>query len=184
MRKQLKYTLNSETIVLDLGSTSLLEEHNLETWGDGPQILDCIEPLANHLNLSLRQLEKVYTNLAVFYITVEKGYSRIVPAIVFLAVVKVVDSALFNCLLYQTASYDEVSDKLNLTNMSVENQENTALFDMTKIIKVVLQDKDGSEKLYVDPEFQDIFIYLKHLRIKRDQVIPLFAKQISMFEIT
>ncbi len=75
---------------LKVYSRRLLQLHGLETWGDDRNILDCLDPLAQHFNLSLRQLEKVYTNLAIVYGTSSKNQLRLVPVITFICVVKVV----------------------------------------------------------------------------------------------
>ncbi|TOM29984.1 hypothetical protein CGH78_24710, partial [Vibrio parahaemolyticus] len=41
--------------------------HELETWNDKQNLQDYIVALSKFYNLSLRQLERVYTNLAIFY---------------------------------------------------------------------------------------------------------------------
>lgn len=104
-------------------SSKLLQLHELETWGDDRNIIDCIEPLANHFNLSLRQLEKVYTNLAVFYGSSAENHLRIVPIVVFLAIVKVVDPRLFDQLLHQKSSFGEVTNRLNVSNLNKETEK-------------------------------------------------------------
>ena len=95
-----KNTGDSYTNDLSKYSQKLLELHELETWGDERNIIDCTEPLANHFNLSLRQLEKVFTNLALLYGSSTKNHLRLVPIIVFLSVVKVVNPQLFEKLLH------------------------------------------------------------------------------------
>jgi len=109
-------------------SKKLLQLHDLQTWGDNSDIIACIEPLANHFNLSLRQLEKVYTNLAVFYGSSTKSQSRYVAIIVFLAVVKVLDPWLFDQLLLQKICFSKVTEKLNLSNLNEENGTDKKLY--------------------------------------------------------
>ena len=93
-------------------SSRLLELHEIETKGDERVIIDCIEIFANNFNLSLRQLEKAFTNLALFYGVISQNHHRNVAILVFLSVVKVVNPNLFDKLLLGKSSYNEVSEYL------------------------------------------------------------------------
>ena len=77
----------------------LVALHEFKIRGDINSISRNIGLLAVHLNLSLRQLEKIFATLAVFYVSVPNNhlqqYFGAEPIIVFLAVVKVVDPLLF-----------------------------------------------------------------------------------------
>lgn len=93
----------------------LFKLHNIETWGHERTLLDYVEHLARHFNLSLRQLEKVFTNLALFYTYVAKNNYPNPPITVFLAVIKVVKPAVNQALLDKTMTYSELCEKTRLT---------------------------------------------------------------------
>ena len=104
----------------------LISLHEFETKGDNPAIIKTIKLLAIHLHLTLRQLEKVLTNLAVFYGSVPENhlqkFSGYEPLTVFMAVVKVVDPLLFEkCLTGQT-SYEEVSKRFRFTSLESNDE--------------------------------------------------------------
>lgn len=92
----------------------LLELHEIETWGEANELMVCTESLAIHFNVSLRQLEKVFTNIAMFYATSEKDDFRSPPLIAFLSVIKVHNPPLFNDLLYNKAHHRQVLERSTL----------------------------------------------------------------------
>ena len=160
----------------------LLELHELETWGDERNIIDCIEPLANHFNLSLRQLEKVFTNLALLYGSSTKNHLRLVPIIVFLSVVKVVNPRLFEQLLHGRTSYSDASNQLGLFNVSEENRKLYWLMNWVRHALLTEQEyKDLSEKDPIKSRGFDQSLW--QYNVNREQLIPLFAQQLSMFVV-
>jgi len=82
---------------IDPYSKKLLTAHELNTTSDDTLLL-CIAALARHFNLSLRQLEKVYTNIAIIYGALNKNEGRVVPIIAFIGVLKVVKPHLYETL--------------------------------------------------------------------------------------
>ena len=98
----------------------LITLHDFKVRGNVQSIAKNTELLAVHLNLSLRQLEKIFATLAVFYVSVPENhlqqYSGAEPIIVFLAVVKVVDPLLFEKCLTSHVSYEEVSERFRFTS--------------------------------------------------------------------
>ncbi len=94
--------------------------HEFEIQGNINSISKNIGLLAVHLNLSLRQLEKIFATLAVFYVSVPENhlqqYSGAESIIVFLAVIKVVDPLLFEKCLTSHVSYEEVSERFRFTS--------------------------------------------------------------------
>src|SRR5690606_5849063 len=100
----------------------LFDLHEIETWGDGRSLVDSLEVLAMHFNLSLRQLERVYTNLAIFYASSSENQFRLVPVISFLAVIKVVDPSVYEALLHQKITYEELCQKTGLSEHDQEDR--------------------------------------------------------------
>ncbi len=169
----------------DLGkyANRLLQLHELETWGDDRNIIDCIEPLANHFNLSLRQLEKIFTNFAVLYGASSKNHLRIVPIIVFLSVVKVIDARLFDDLLIQKSSYPEVIKKLELTNSTEERENNRNLYWLMQWVRFSLLSENEFKALTEDDEIKKFDQHLWKYNVSRERLIPIFAQQLSMFVV-
>lgn len=163
----------------------LIALHEIETWGENGAILNCIEQLANHFNLSLRQLEKVFTNLSLLYGTSTESQFRIVPIIVFVSVVRVVDPLLFDNLLYQKPSYEEVCRRLNFVNFDKNVELNRNFSWIIDWIRFALISDEEFENL---PEEDEIRHFTQSLRpyysIKRQELLSLFARHLSMFLVS
>ena len=97
----------------------LFKLHNIETWGHERTLLDYVEHLARHFNLSLRQLEKVFTNLALFYAYVAKNNYPNPPITVFLAVIKVVKPAVNQALLDKTMTYSQLCEQIKFSEAEI-----------------------------------------------------------------
>ncbi len=163
-------------------SRKLFKLHELETFGDERNIIDSIEPLANHFNLSLRQLEKVYTNLALLYGSSAESNMRIVPIIVFLSVVKVVAPQLFQKLLHRKVSYNETISQLELADL-VEEENNRKLYWLMKWVKFSLLTEQEYKKLPDENEFSRFGDTLWNYNASREELITIHAQQLSMFTV-
>jgi len=162
-------------------SRRLLELHELETWGDNSNIIDCIEPLANHFNLSLRQLEKVYTNIAILYASSSQNQLRPVPITIFLSIIKVVHPQTFNNILSRKVSYHKMVKELHL---EIENDEQRKLSWLMRWVKFGLLTESEYDALEEgDPvkDFgQDI---LWRYNVEREDLVYLFAQDLNMFTV-
>jgi len=164
-------------------SNRLLNLHEIETWGDNRGILDCIDPLSNHFNLSLRQLERVFTNLAVFYGSSTETHFRLVPIIVFLCVVKVVDPQLFELLLYQKTSFLEVNSQLKLEKYIINNENNSQAYWLIQWVRFCLFNEQEFNDLPEDDEIRGFSKALVRYHLDRIKIIPITAQKISMFVV-
>ena len=171
----------------DLGrySRRLLELHELETWGDDRNINDCIEPLANHFNLSLRQLEKVFTNIAVLYSSSSERHLRLVPIITFLSVLKVINSPLFHRLQTMNATYSQVCEETGLTDeIDTElDEENRKLKLLMMWVKYALMPSDEFNALDEEDRLRGFEQSLWEYSVDRQNLIPIFIQQLNMFRV-
>lgn len=161
----------------------LLQLHELNTWGDDRNIVDCTEPLANHFNLSLRQLEKVFTNLSVFYGVSAENQLRLVPVVVFLAVVKVIEPPLFDELLHGKVSYAEVVDKLNMHDLDEENEHNGNLYWLMQWVRYSLLSEKEFNELPEEDEIKKFGQSLWKYNVRRERLMQICAQQLSMFVV-
>ena len=139
--------------------------------------------LAKHFNLSLRQLERVYTNIAIFYATSAKDQIRLIPLVSFLAVVKVVNPVIYECLLHKTISYDELSKQ---TGLSVEEQTDRDMRRLQVISMLVKYAMITNEEFNQLDENDQIRMYgnsIYNYNIERQQLIPIFIQKLSMFAV-
>ncbi len=159
-------------------SRKLFELHEIEAWGEGQYIIDSIDALANHLNLSLRQLEKVYTNIALFYGSSSKNQFRLAPIVSFLSVVKVINSELFEELLYQTIIYPNVEKAFNY-NVTTNNSD--LMYKIMNWVRFGLMNDEEYRELSEEDEIKRYNSALFQYNIDREEIIPFLAKKINMF---
>lgn len=175
-----KQTTDSYTNDLRSYSKKLLQLHEIETWGDDQNIIDSIEPLANHFNLSLRQLERVYTNLALLYGSSGKDHFRLVPIIVFLSIIKTVKPHVFDKLLHQKITYIEVCSETGLNHSKEKNRKIYRLMSWVRF--ALLSDKEFS-KLGDKEIIKNFGGSLWNYNIERENIIPMFSQKLSMFVV-
>jgi hypothetical protein len=178
-----KHTGERYTNDLNKYTNRLLQLHELQTWGNDRDIVYYVETFANHFNLSLRQLEKVFTNLALFYGSSAENHLRLVPIIVFLAVIKVVDPQLFDEILHQRASYTDVTDKLKMRNLDEESECNRKLYRSMQWVRFGLLSEKEFNELSEEDEMKRFGQSLFQYNVSREMLIPIFAQRLSMFVV-
>lgn len=162
----------------------LFDAHQIETWGNGQDLLDSLDTLSAHFNLSLRQLERVYTNLAVFYASSAKNQLRLVPIIAFLAVIKVIDSTVYEALLHQKITYEELCQKTGLSEGEREGRNMRRLQFLAMWLKFSLITDEQFEQLDENDRTRDLGQSLWHYNVERERLIPIFIQRLSMFTVS
>jgi hypothetical protein len=161
----------------------LLQLHEIETWGDDRHIADFLTSLAKHFDLSLRQLEKVFTNLAIIYSTSGSNQLRLVPIIVFISVVKVVNPNVFRDLLLGRISFTTLCDQLSFHQLNEEEKDKAWFIRLMDWVRFSMLSE--SEYLGVDEndpirKFNDI---LWSYNVNRERLLPIFCEKLSMFNV-
>jgi len=166
-------------------SRKLFELHNIQAWDDKRNIIDCLDPLALHFNLSLRELEKVYTNLSIFYGASKENEYRLVPIIIFLAIIKVLKPKLFESILHQKITYEEVIKELQLNVPTEDNFRTHKLYWLMQWVRYALLNQEEINKLSDSDPINDFFESatnsLLNYNITREELIPYFAERFYLF---
>lgn len=159
----------------------LIKEHQLERWNVHDRIITWVEPLAKHLNLSLRQLERVFTNLALFYASA-KGDSPS-PIIIFLATVKVSHPNLFNRFLREKVPFQDIKNELNLEQETTQEDHKFSM--LIKWVRTVSINKIEHDEVFnTSPQdLADISSLLYEQYIEREEVLPFYAQKLSLFSV-
>lgn len=164
----------------------LLQLHEIETWGEDDELLMCIGSLAIHFNLSLRQLEKVFANLSLFYGLSEEIHLRLPPLIAFVCVIKVKNTSLFEEFLNNKPHAMNVVDKVGLPNTAglpkPQELRDKGLNEVVQWIKF---------SYLSDTELQQtnenhLGRFERALGLsdkKRRLLVPFFCKKLNMFNI-
>ena len=162
----------------------LWKVHDFEAWGDQHSILECLKILARHFDLSLREMERVFTNIAVLYGTTGKDDLRIAPLIVFLAVLKVTDDSLFNKLRNGQIGYQELIEQPDLVELekSSSQEGQRELQHMFDLIRFAVSTEDEF-RLLPDRDQDKFSSSLGHHGIFREDLLPIFTQRLSDFII-
>lgn len=168
---------------LTVYSRRLLQLHEIETWGDHGNIIDCLDPLAQHFDLSLRQLEKVYTNLAIFYGTSSQNHFRLVPIITFICVVKVINPRLFQRLLARRISFTELCTETKMAELDGNKEEQRKLYRLREWIRLSLLSEEEFKTIDANDPIREYSASLWQYNVERERLIPIFCQQLSLFEV-
>ena len=158
----------------------LFKLHQIQTWGD--PVLEYLEALAKHFNLSLRQLERVYTNLAIFYATSAKNKLRVVPIASFLAVIKVIEPSVYEELFYRRISHRDLCAKTRLLDEK-EYKNEGMLQIIVMYLKFSLVPESEYNLLIQDGQLLSFHRLLYDYGIDREDIIPTLAKKLNMFTV-
>lgn len=159
----------------------LLQLHEIATWGDDRNIIDCLIPLAQHFNLSLRQLEKVFTNLAIIYSTSVERNLRLVPIIVFIAVVKVVNPNVFGNLLLCKISFSTLCEQLGLRELNEKEESGRKLSWMMNWIRFSMLTESEYQGIDANDSIKQFGQSLWQYNVDRERLLPIFCQKLSMF---
>lgn len=160
----------------------LFSLHEIETWGDKDNLINSLEALAIHFNLSLRQLERIYTNIAIFYASSADNQLRLVPIVSFLAVIKVADSILYNKLLQKKVTYQELSERVVISDTEEDPEKRTLKFIAIWLKFALITDNEFKE-LKPDDRVRNLGQSLFEYNLGRDDLIPVFIKKLNLFSV-
>ncbi|WP_320055785.1 P-loop NTPase fold protein [Desulfuromonas thiophila] len=168
---------------IELYIKKLLQLHEITTWGDDRNIVDCLIPLAQNFNLSLRQLEKVFTNLAIIYSSSRENDLRLVPIIVFIAVVKVVNPNVFGNLLLGGISFSTLCEQLGFCEINEEEEGKRKLFWMMNWIRFSMLSEAEYQGIDANDPIKRFERTLWQYNVDRERLLPIFCQKLSMFTV-
>lgn len=154
-------------------SQKLYDAHELETWTDKGALIENIDFLAEHFNLSLRQLERVYTIITIFYASSAKNHFRVAQLLSFLAVIKVFHPSLFIDLLYEKATYEHVCKVTGLTQ-----NESGQSFLMLWIEFSLMTNEEFKVSAKQD-KMDGLSFCIRDCGIKREKLMSMFAQKLN-----
>jgi len=162
-------------------SRHLLKLHEFNAFGDEEGLVEVLVPLGRHFNLSLRQLEKVFTNLAIIYSTSHENSFRVFPVFVLLSILKVVDPTVFSAIANNNFSFNQLSKKVGLSNL--KEDDNREIFHVMNWMKYIMMTDDEFNEL--DPN-DPVLRYgngLFRYNIDRRNILAFFCSKMTLFKV-
>ena len=158
----------------------MLQQHELETFDQDETLVRCLVPWAEYFELSLRQLERIFSKLALFYGSSNRNDCILVPLVAVLATTKVVSSNTFQKLMMQDISYSEVSDEFEF---SFDNRESSELQHSANWVRYGLLSQDEFSALESDDPIRKFWDTHCEYVFERENLIPLFAHKMNVFVV-
>jgi hypothetical protein len=161
----------------------LLQLHEIPTQGDDSEIAHYLIPLAQHFNLSLRQLEKTFTNLAIIYSTSGENHLRLVPIIVFIAVVKVINPNVYGDIVSGKISCSTLFEKLRFSELNEEKKDNHYLADLIEWVRYSMLSESEYDQIDENDKNRQFPQRLRRYDMDRKSLLPMFCQKLSMFNV-
>ena len=143
-------------------------------------LIDSLVALSQHRQLSLRQLERAFTLIAIFYGSINENTLRLSPVIAFLAITKVLSSVLYADLKANKASWDDAKRFLGFPDEKPAGMENRRLFSTGQWIKFFLLSKSEYEALDAQDEIRLFERGLQQYQLDRNRIIPLYCSHMDV----
>ncbi|UHQ54393.1 KAP family P-loop NTPase fold protein [Microbulbifer sp. YPW16] len=166
---------------ITLYNKRLMELHEIEAWGDEDALLRGNEALAKHFDLSLRQLERVYTNIALFYAASTERQLRLPPIISFLSVIKVIRPEIFTALQKGNISYAELCQQTGISDEMGEGSYYDTLKIMAMWIKYALLSDAEFSQLNSSDKTRNLEQRISRYHLERGRIIPFLIEKLSLF---
>ncbi len=156
--------------------------HELNVIGNNDQLLRHLKQLAIRFNLTLRQMEKVFTNIAIFYTITDQNEKPLVQIVSFVCVIRVIDNPLFQELSNGKVSYEELCSRKDLSDQSISGQHSEFSFLLSWIKWAVATDLEF-EQLAEQDKIREYNKVLIEFDIKRREILPSYSQRLSMFSV-
>ena len=162
----------------------LYKLHELETWGDERTLISSLESLSTYFNLTLRQLEKVFTNISVFYASSSENSLRLTPLTSFLAVIKVINTSLFDDLLHGRVTYEHICSVIGFADAPNQAGNDRIMTRLMDWVRFALITDEEFEKLDPKDPIRDYGQSLWQYSIEQGELMPLICQNLSIFNVS
>ncbi len=163
-------------------SSYLFDAHEFETWVGQDELTSIVSCFGEHYKLSLRDIKRVFTNLAIHYASVNERTLNHIPIIVLLAICKVKWPDRFLQLKDRKVCFNEFNVKFQLTEISKDYYVHVFpdyFINCFKFCLLTDEEYDNEEptsdvKQMKQPQY----------KIDRHDIIPWYCSSIETFEFT
>jgi len=167
--------------------SSLFKLHELDTIDDSPYQKESIEFLARALSLSLRDMQRCYTNLVLFNSTTTKSMYRQPFLVALIIILKVKKPSVFEALKTKSMSFDKLWSMLNLNLIFFTKIDGPTMAHkidtLKKLLRVCLLTDEEYSKLDQEAKERQIVSNIDFdYNLDRDEILPYLCNQIESFQ--
>lgn len=161
----------------------LYSSHRLNTWEDRENLQVYMAIISKALDLSLRDMEKCYSNLTLYYAAVTKNTIRIEPVIAFLVILKVKFPSIYKKVKNNNLSFDELISTPELILIFKLNDEDNTINWLVQWLKFLLITEEEYSRLDAKDEIRDMEKSLFRYHLKRNKILPFFCNSLDSFHL-
>jgi hypothetical protein len=162
----------------------LYSAHKLNTWNDKNDLQDSMAKICKTLNLSLRDMEKCYSTLTLYYASVSESTLRISPVIAFLSILKIKFPSIYFKLKNNSLSYDQLISKNELDTFFNSSEEERLVNRFKKWLKFLLITEAEYLKLDEKDELRGMEQFLWNYSLERERVLSFLCDSLDSFRLT
>lgn len=136
---------------------------------------------AEYYNITLRDMERAYTNLSIYYASVNERAINYLPVICFLCIIKVKFKGSFEMLKHDKYTYDKFEKEFSIQNISKSYYRDINPDFFTICFKFFLYSDAEYQIARKNTDFQ--YMNLGSSSISRKKVIQWYCDQIDAFNV-
>ena len=159
----------------------LYKLHELQEFDAQGDIASALSALSNHLSLSLRQIEKVFTAISLFLVAWGKNGQPNLAIVSFLATTKVMNQALYNSIKSSKSKWDDIDAFFNFPTEEKIDRNSRALSRISDWIKCCVFTDAEYNDLDTEDEIRRLSRYFS--MYERNQVIPAYCRYMDFAKI-
>lgn len=161
----------------------LYSSHQLNTWEDRENLQLSMAIFSKALGLSLRDMEKCYSNLTLYYAAVTKNTLGIAPVIALLVILKVKFPSIYKKIKNNNISFNELISMPKLTLFFNLNDEDNIIPYLVKWLKLLLITEEEYNNLDEKDEIREMWRSLFRYQLKRNIILPSFCDNLDSFHL-
>ena len=148
-------------------------------------MVEVIKILFQYFSFSLRDIEKFFTIISIYYSSLPRKQFTIPIIIGFLAVIKVRFPDIFYKLSGNNIDYNELDKKLELSSIPIKRQDdNTTKNWFISLLEYFLLTDEEYEQKQEDNKINDYSrMFNRYKNIDRNNAISILCKKLTLFKI-
>jgi hypothetical protein len=165
----------------------LLQHHDFsKNLHDGRYLVTCIDIFAGHFNLTLREIEKVFSILTIYYSSVSGNYFTTELLVALLSVLKVKQPTIYQAMVNGILPMDEFYQQTGLDLKKFVNAENFSPEWAKDMLDYCIMSESEFEKATKSaegtrPARPGIAQMEGRIRMARNKIIPYLCSQLDRF---
>jgi predicted KAP-like P-loop ATPase len=161
--------------------TALYDAHELITWDDESMLRKALPELSQIFGLTLREMERLFTNVAVFYATASQNHLRIPGLAAALAVIRIRRQIVYQKLRERRISYREFV--AGVPELQKIPEDDVIVQYLQDWFRYCLMTNEELKELGEDSEVLRFGQTMIKYSIGRDAVLPHLCSLFDMFDV-